>query len=316
MTIHVTLWRVALTRGVVATIEVLQSRPGLLEEAAASASSSPGAEKSSPRRERPLFILFPGNPGYVHFYKTFVAVLANEDFDVLVAGFAGHSHTEINGGQVFVLQDQIEVADRFLGVFEAAAIACERKVFIGGHSIGAFVALHVLARHSFITKAFLLTPTICNMEKSPNGIRNKKFLNKALISAASHVAVPILSRLPGAVKHYLLRFFSPDLDVHGRDLAIQMARPHMAQNILLLAQSEFQQVASLDVVLLQAHQQRVVGYFVLHDGWVPLSDVELIRKAAPLAAAMLLDEDATVPHAWCLNHSKEVVQRAILPFVQ
>ena len=308
----VTLWRTTLpTHSVPVTTEVLESKPSLL------ASLQDGCSESV--QDRKLLVMFPGNPGIVYFYTHFVEELVACGFDVLVMGFVGHSIVDVNSGRYFQLQEQVEVASAFIAAILPAATAAYKQggCYLAGHSIGGWMAIQMAGRFPHFKKAFLLAPTIFNMVQSPNGRKNKKFLKTWLITVFTSTVVPFAGSLPSSLFQFLLRSTQKELDPNGSWVAEQMPRRAMMRNMLMLAQSEFQQVTTLDVPLLQSIGHRLVFYFVKVDGWVPLSDVELIRNAvAPVkGSTVVLEENDLVPHAWCLKFNREVVQNGILPFV-
>jgi pimeloyl-ACP methyl ester carboxylesterase len=304
----ITLWNGVIRDNVHVTIDVLESRAGLLPELLGGPASSTVG--------RNLIIFYPGNPGVVNFYLDFVALLAAKAVDVIVMGFAGHSLHELNGGQYFTLQDQLELAHQFTGrVLSKPVISRYKSCNLGGHSIGSFVALHMCARFADVSRAFMLTPTICNMKLSPNGTRNGKFLKPWLIHTVCSTVLPLFEMMPQRVKIAAVQLAQNELDGQQRWITTKMGRPSMIRNLLFLARSEFEQVATLDVELLAAHQERLILYFVKHDGWVPLDDVDLIRQHAPAAHALIVEENEKVAHAWCLHFNANVVEAAVLPFL-
>lgn len=197
-----------------------------------SSSSPPGRLLGSTHRPDHLLVLHPGNPGVVFFYETFVTELQRRvqppnSLAVAVVGFAGQSLTcDRNGRTVFELQEQIDVATDVVemllehrrrlskvdvddnagasrGVPRAGGL-WGKSVRLSGHSIGAFIAMHVMARlGEEIAQTFMLTPTICNMAQSPNGRDVLKRVALAPLGTwvASSVAAPLLTALlPGWAK--------------------------------------------------------------------------------------------------------------------
>jgi pimeloyl-ACP methyl ester carboxylesterase len=187
---------------------------------------------------------------------------------------------------------------------------------VAGHSIGALVAVHMLCRYSAtLQRAFLLTPTLFGMKDSPNGQRNKSFLKEPIIRLLSDLVVPLIGCLPFSIRRKVVRCADPSLHDRGVDIASGMLRGGMARNLLFMAKSEFAQVQRLDVEMLKQVEDRIVGYFVKEDGWVPLHYAEQICSKLPRAAGFVLEEDPSVKHAWCLKDSQKVVAKAIVPFV-
>uniref|UniRef100_A0A0A9WYF2 Lipid droplet-associated hydrolase n=1 Tax=Lygus hesperus TaxID=30085 RepID=A0A0A9WYF2_LYGHE len=95
------------------------------------------------------------------------------EIDVLVLGYAGHS---LHGGtsQVYSLQEQIELADKFVLTLLASGGAVQhyhKHLYLAGHSIGGYVAMHLLSRYSAFSKLFGLCPVLMHVAASPKGQR-------------------------------------------------------------------------------------------------------------------------------------------------
>ena len=287
----------------VATVEVLQTRSSLVN----------GLMNHIDVSDRPIMIFAPGNPGFVYFYDEFVEEMDSIGLDCVVIGFAGHSVSELNNNLVFDLQNQIELVHEFF-VKAEVALRKRRACHVGGHSIGAYIAVHMLARFPHLLKrGFLLAPTLCNLKDSPNGKRNKKFLTSNVISFLSWTCKQA-ARAPTALQEAAIRYFCPAVNNKYARIATRMARANFVRNVLHLAASEFAQLCSLDLALLQQVQHRIVAYYVKVDGWVPRSDVELFSRSAP-SAIVVLEEDDSVLHAWVLHSNRTVVANGISRFV-
>ena len=161
-----------------------------------------------------LLVMHPGNPGVPHFYDQFVAKLIEREnhtnttnhMAVLVLGFAGHNiiphksnskqsnHDYIEENDVFLLQDQIEVAFEFYCtvVFrhfysypqrvdehgrESRSIFQRLQVFSAGHSIGAFIALHMTARF----------PSAVSSYASVNALMSKASTDNTALPKRCHI---------------------------------------------------------------------------------------------------------------------------------
>jgi pimeloyl-ACP methyl ester carboxylesterase len=309
-----------------ATCEVLETRKGLTHSLI---DGSFRRNVAGRRMIKDVLVFFPGNPGLVHFYDDFAANVGKRcpELAVLVVGFAGHTLEDMNGDSVFDLQDQIELADAFLrqvvadenclggsrspratpGVRRAPADSVFRHVFVGGHSIGAFVALHMTARFPFVERGLLLTPTIMNMRDSPNGRSHWMFLTQPFIGFASRVLTPVIARLPHQLKKAVVHVIQPHMNARHHHVILEMPKPHLVRNVLSLARTEFAQLRDLDVSLLTSVQDRIWMYFVHGDGWVPLADMGRIHAAAPHAET-ILEADRDVMHAWCCHRAELVAQ--------
>ncbi|GET89382.1 hypothetical protein, conserved [Leishmania tarentolae] len=295
-----------------AVVDVLQSSSNLLQYLLNEESSNEG--RRPPSSHRKLLVFFPGNPGVVQFYEPFCAFLETNKMDVLVMGYAGHSLTELNEGRVFSLADQVDVAESFLVTLLNKNT--ERKyngnIYVAGHSIGGFVALQMVARYSVIKKCFGLCPVISRMSDSPNG-RRFFYLRSAVVQWCLSLVAALLALLPYKLR-LLITTSEPKL---SRALAETLAR-HFHRwcltNCLYMAMTELRMLLQPDAVLLRSVQERLVFYYVRKDGWVPLSFAEEIRGVCPQLGAYVVEDDAGVPHAWCLDHSETVARNAILKY--
>ena len=339
MDLNVRNWHVDLSGGRRAQLEVLESHAGTLA-ALPSASGSLGPLPAPLQGKKQLLVLFPGNPGVVHFYDQFVLQLARRTpgLVVLVMGFVGHAigkapvpssgrHLTMSGSlfpreidgtsddDVFVLQDQLEAADDFLRrlVFNAPdatkppPLIAEAgfEVSVAGHSIGSYVAMHMAVRFPSIKTALLLTPTIMEMADTPNGRQNHWGLAPLSVWAISSLVVPALGCLPAGAQRAVVNLAEPRMTAPHRRIVGAMNQPRIVRNVLTLARSEFRQLGKLDVAMLRRLGARAVCYCTHGDGWVPLRHVGEIHAACP-AVAVHVEHDRHVKHAWCCYNAEAV----------
>ncbi|KAK7201150.1 Alpha/beta hydrolase family (DUF2305) [Novymonas esmeraldas] len=302
-------WRAPVAGG--AVVDVLQSSCNLLQYLTNVGDANDG--RRPPSSHRRLLIFFTGNPGLVQFYETFCASLELSKFDVLVMGYAGHSLTELNGGRVFSLADQIDIADSLVGILVNKNT--ERKyngsIYVGGHSIGGFVALQMVARYPAIKKCFGLCPVLSHIRNSPNG-RRLFYLSSAVAQWCLAVAAALLGLLPYRLR---LRAITMAESKLPRTLAETLAHHFhrwCVMNAFYMSMTEYEMLLHPDAALLRHVQERLVLYYVKEDGWAPLSYAEEVRQLCPRLGAYVVEEDAAVPHAWCLAHSESVARNAVL----
>lgn len=294
-----------------AVVDVLQSSSNLLQYLSTEESSNDG--RRLPSSHRKLLFFFPGNPGLVQFYEPLCAFLETNKFDVLVMGYAGHSLTELNEGRVFSLADQVDIAESFVATLMNKNT--ERKyngnIYAAGHSIGGFVALQMVARYSVIKKCFGLCPVMSHMRDSPNG-RRLFYLSSTFVQCCLAMVAALLGLLPYKLRLLLITTLEPNLSFAlGEALAHHFHRRCLT-NSLYMAMTEFRMLLQPDAALLRCVQERLILYYVKKDGWAPLSFAEEIGGICPRLGACVIEEDAGVPHAWCLNHSETVARNAIL----
>lgn len=310
---NITTWRCSAPPR--AVVEVLQSSPTLLASIIGGAGN---AVENPPTLNRRLFVLFTGNPGLVHFYEDFVRILSdNHAMDVLVMGFAGHSLVSHNGGRLFSLQDQIDIADQFMrAVLDSpAAQRYHGNVFIGGHSIGGFVAVHMLARHrDSIRLCFGLCPVLTHMMESPNG-RDMFFWGVPVLQWIMLFVGSLFAVLPFWIRRRFVASHAPMLRVGLQASIAQGVTRAGLMNPFFLTFDEYRCVTAPDTYLLRSVQEKLCLYYTPCDGWAPKKNAEEIRALLPRLRSFTMESDEGVPHAWCLQHSGIIIDRAIARFI-
>lgn len=293
-------------------IEVLQSSPSLLQYLLNSDETNDGCRPPSTHRR--LLVFFPGNPGIVQFYEDFCRYLADRKFDVLVMGYAGHSLIDLNHRRCFALQDQLDIADCFLSVVlsRAAQVKYGAQVYLGGHSIGAYVAVDMAARYPSVKKCYGLCPAISHIAKAPKGRILSYFQNFFLYQLACFFAT-ILTYLPYRFRLALVQKAEPNLAPQLTDLLSRYLNRSCLENILHMGVSEMRMVTEPDAALLRHVQKKLVLYYVKQDHWVPLEFAKEVQDICNDLGAVVV-EDAVVPHAWCLKHSATVIEHSIMTY--
>lgn len=302
-------WRSPAAGG--AVVDILQSSSSLLQYLTNEETANDG--RRPPSAHRKLFVMFPGNPGIVQFYQDFCDVMATNKFDVLVMGFAGHSLTDLNSGRLFTLADQVDVADSFMTTLLNTNV--ERKyngnIYVGGHSIGGFVALQMVARYPSVKRYFGLCPVVSHIKDSPNGLK-APFLINPIAQFFLAVLAALLALLPYRLRLLLITRHEPKLTAaFSESLAHHFHRACLT-NVFYMSMTEFQMLLHPDAPLLRRVQERLVFYYVKTDGWVPLNFAEEVHGLCPRLAGFVIEEDEAVPHSWCLQYSETVVRNAIL----
>lgn len=270
-----------------------------------------------------LFIVFPGNPCITQCYQDFTNCLKRDgEVDVLVLGYAGHTIKPYNENKLFSLQEQIQLCDSFLRkLFSPNTSVSSRyqgNIYFVGHSIGAYISLHMLARFQSHVKLFFgLAPVLTFIKESPNGRKFAVMDNIPVLSDAVALLVSAIAIVPKCFRGWMTSFYAQQLDPDLRRYLVAHFRRSQLHNILFMLKDEMRMVRDPDWALLSALQDKMVLYYVTGDGWAPRTHAMELRKGCPnLAGFIEEDEAAGVPHAWCLAHSKIVVQHAVVPFLK
>ncbi|KAH9598578.1 Lipid droplet-associated hydrolase [Trypanosoma melophagium] len=296
-------------------VEVLQSCQNLLDYLCDVSSAEFMRRPPSPNRK--LFILFPGNPGVVHFYERFVQLMSMRRVDVLVMGYAGHSFIDQNYGGIFDLQDQVDAAEQFLiTVLTGPTIKWYgNHIYIGGHSIGAFVAMQMVARFPCIKRCFSLCGALSNLGKSPNGERMFFLGGNIIIYKIATYVVMLLLLMPKIFFSLFISWNAPEMEPSLQQMVATHLNRYALLNSLAMCRQEFHQVRNLDKALLKSVQKRMVFYYVANDKWVPLDYAYEVKETCEGNAGFVVEEDSKVPHSWCLAHNEAVIENGIMPFI-
>lgn len=312
---HIVTWQCNATP--YATIDVMESTEGLFSSLLSSDHSS---EQTS---QRNLFILCPGNPCIVECYREFSDKLRQKHHcDVLVIGYAGHSLTRHNGSRLFSLQDQIDLCHAlFSTLLESPSSRVKAlyggRVFLAGHSIGAFVTIQMFARFErHIHTYFGLAPVLSYIKASPNG-RRCAIMDVPILQDMAAFIGSALAVLPVWLRKLATRTYAKQVKPALRNELMQRVHRAQLHNIIYMTEDELRMVRQPDFPLLRHLQQKMVLYYVPEDGWAPPVHAEEIRQGCDKLRGYIMESaNAHVAHAWCLADNDVVIQNAIVPFLK
>lgn len=260
-------------------------------------------------------MFIPGNPGITTYYKTFFTTLRQiiPGLDIISANFVGFNPQDpIRDAQSIDLQAQIaDRIDRLDGILLGLSQA-ERKanlpIYLAGHSVGAYIALQVLAaRPESIDRVYLLTPTISDIAQSAQGQLMTHVLKVPGIVQSVATFTWVLSHcLPSSIVSGLVKWFTglPDDAVHITTQ--EVLRKNVVYTALTLARSEMLTITSPDLVFWQRYASRCSAYWATKDRWVSDSHrTELLAVAKGMESYHCKD----APHAFCLRHGEVVAKK-------
>lgn len=128
----------------------------------------------SPSPSSPLFVWIPGNPGIVQYYEEFLNLLHEkyDSFEILAISHAGMATEDPDlqkrKATIYTLDDQIQHKVEIINQFSAK----DRPLIVMGHSVGAYMAQHVVLAEKIlgrVVKLGLITPTVVDIHRSQKG---------------------------------------------------------------------------------------------------------------------------------------------------
>lgn len=290
-----------------------------------------------PSAEPLYFLMFPGNPGAVHFYLRFarrIHAAFGGKLHVVVLGHASHSATstvtagsgggllswlaDLLGWRMHGLQTQVQHKVDYV-VEHLLARTPSARFILNGHSIGAYIALQLM-RHlpqEAVLKAILLFPTLANMAQTTNGQKLMPLFlyGRPFVWLVAHV----VRLLPAALRRVLVRWYmrpalaaaaealqTPQTPAEAAaaeeeavDAVCQLLHPAVAANALYMALTEMREVTDLDHAHMAAVQDKLLLYFSPTDHWTRNEDAHATAAAYPRATVLHCSEGHK--HAFVLS---------------
>lgn len=226
-----------------------------------------------------VFLMIPGNPGLVFFYRTLLFCLKKltevEKITVEYRCLSHFGHTSsrqsINDAhEPFSIDMQVLF---FRQQFKQMMINDPpgTKYILAGHSIGAHVCLKLLTEYSAsILHVYKLCPTIYGMKNSPNGQQLKYALHPYMTYIRQGV-VSLLSLLPHRLKIYLVSLHIPTQYVWEFDSVLYLLSTHLSRQAFHMGHTEVETVNDLPKEEIKSVQDKITYLWAYQDDWAPLS---------------------------------------------
>ncbi|KAK4537253.1 hypothetical protein CDCA_CDCA11G3278 [Cyanidium caldarium] len=278
------------------------------------------------RRRRRHVLFFPGNPGCIELYETFLLELAAQlrasaddaddcDIEIHGVGLAGHDLRALNRrARFYDLDEQTEHKLRYLyDQVGWARNGYQDEVVLIGHSTGACLICRMLERDAQLARraqVILLTPAIAHVAC---GVR-EAFKHRAIVfrRGARHLAAGVVSavlrvapeRVIGdLVDEFLSHRASPDIAARiQRMFRLAGDKYHLFVNMLALAADKCMHVGDMNVELLQRLRHRLVMYYVRDDPFAPADQCEQVRQQVTEARVQL--EGERIYHGFILDQQQ------------
>lgn len=269
-----------------------------------------------------LFVVIPGNPGVVGFYRTFMQTihrLCGYQHPVWAVSHAGHCTPPDSmdlledaswpaEGDVFGLNGQIE---HKLSFFRRHIPPHTRLVLLG-HSIGCYIILEMMKRRPElnVVKAILLFPTIERMAQTPQG----KVMTPVLCQLRYLAYLPLflLSLLPQRLKAGLVRLALgrlPCLDPAVLQPTVELLAGDCAANAMYMGGEEMRKVLGRDNVTIRENLDKLIFYYGATDHWCPLQFYQDMKQDFPHADLRLCERGFR--HAFVLDAASQVAHMVV-----
>lgn len=266
-----------------------------------------------------LFLIIPGNPGVVGFYRTFMQTLHSAcggRYPVWAVSHAGHcappaSMDMIEDASaaaehdVFGLNGQIEHKLAFI----RKHVPRETSLVLLGHSIGCYIILEMMKRNPELSvlKAVMLFPTIERMAQTPQG----KVMTPVLCHMRYMAYLPLflLSLLPDTLKVSLIKLVLGGI----RSLDLAVLQPTLgllsgdcAANAMYMGGEEMRKVLKRDNTTIKKNLEKLIFYYGATDHWCPVQYYHDIKQEFPHGDFRLCENGFR--HAFVLDAGREVAE--------
>lgn len=269
-----------------------------------------------------LFLIIPGNPGVVGFYKTFMQTIhsmVGYRHPVWAVSHAGHcvpphsmdmveDASIIGNDDVFGLNGQIEHKLAFL----RKHVPKETSLVLVGHSIGCYIILEMMKRNPElkVLKAVMLFPTIERMAQTPRG----KVMTPVLCQMRYLAYLPLffLSLLPEGLKASLIKLVFGairSLDHSVLQPTVDLLSGDCAANAMYMGGQEMKKVLERDNVTIKNNLDKLIFYYGATDHWCPVQYYHDIKQDFPQADLRLCENGFR--HAFVLDAGRDVAKMVV-----
>ncbi|XP_064159510.1 lipid droplet-associated hydrolase isoform X2 [Anguilla rostrata] len=267
---------------------------------------------------RVVFLLIPGNPGVVGFYRTFLQTVHQafgRRHPVWAVSHAGHcappgSMRMTTAGSpgmqiedVFGLNGQVEHKLAFL----REHVPREAKLVLIGHSIGCYIIIEMMKRDPElqVLKSVLLFPTIERMAVTPQGRVMTPVLRQ--LRYVAYLPVFLLSLLPQSLQATVVKVALRAvrcLDLSVIPAALSLFNVDCAANAMYMGSQEMVQVLGRDDSTIRQNLDKLIFYYGATDSWCPVQYYQDVRADFPRGNIRLCGKGYR--HAFVLDAGAEV----------
>lgn len=306
-----------------------------------------GPAKSKFNRPRKSLCVFfiAGNPGTLHFYKAFLERLLIEaltshkfaDYDSISCHGVGHANHHLEGSsasstrkslteesECYNLEFQVQHKLSFVSVTLDDLASCnigdstEIDVMMVGHSIGAYIAIDILARNQqlmSLTKSVILLMPFISWSQLPYLHRAKLTsyvrllpLSRKLITS---LASPLVRMGLPMRKLLLCRLTGMEGDIVDM-IADALINKRLLNNFLEMGRDEITDVKKNEQRILSiledmderfvTDKKEIMFIYTDDDVWAPESDAIMLQKRMPKSTTVVIERGLT--HGFSLTDSR------------
>ncbi|XP_028251447.1 lipid droplet-associated hydrolase [Parambassis ranga] len=268
-----------------------------------------------------LFLIIPGNPGVVGFYRTFMQTLHSMyeyQYPVWAVSHAGHcappatmdmvEDASAAEADVFGLNGQIEHKLAFI----RKHVPRETSLVLVGHSIGCYIILEMMKRNPELKtlKAVMLFPTIERMSQSPQG----KVMTPVLCHMRYIAYLPLflLSLLPETLKAGLIKLAFGGINSLDHTViqpTVGLLSGDCAANAMYMGGQEMRKVLERDNITIKNNLEKLIFYYGATDHWCPVQYYHDIRQDFPQGDFRLCENGFR--HAFVLDAGRQVAKMVV-----
>ncbi|XP_062522704.1 lipid droplet-associated hydrolase-like [Corticium candelabrum] len=282
------------------------------------------------------FIILPGNPGCMQFYKPFADCLfekCDRSASVYVISHLGHSTTshakaEIDEDDRRSVQSQSDWSGDDLSIvdlqvlqkltFLRSHVNPESTLILIGHSVGSYILLKMLPHidRRRIGKAIFLFPTIYRIADTPNGRWQRPFYTR-------HMWIPLLFanlvlRMPRCLLTPLIGMYmrwegTSSEYIHQMTKGVlEMGDSSVLKAMLTMGECEMLQINDFSANSRQTildFNDKCSFYYGASDKWAPEEWVRYFSEQFPQAHVHRCDPD--IKHAFVLSSFEEVADMVL-----
>ncbi|XP_051797289.1 lipid droplet-associated hydrolase isoform X1 [Acanthochromis polyacanthus] len=269
-----------------------------------------------------LFLIIPGNPGVVGFYKTFMQTLHmmfGYQYPVWAASHAGHcvpptsmdmvdDTYSAEEDDVFGLNGQIEHKLAFLRTH----VPRETSLVLVGHSIGCYIILEMMKRNPElkVLKAVMLFPTIERMAQTPQG----KVMTPVLcyMRYVAYLPLFLVSLLPDTIKAGLIKLVLGGISALDSSViqpTVGLLSGDSGVNAMYMGGQEMRKVRERDNITIKKNLDKIIFYYGATDHWCPIQYYHDIKRDFPHGDFRLCENGFR--HAFVLDAGRDVAKMVV-----